>query len=174
LLPIPTLGGTGCVSQGPRRGRGPSLGIQTLRPYSPLGISKLMRRVVENYPASPRRSSAVLAFFPCIHHGPRAESRRGAVPYSDHDSRHVEVRVPDAHAHTRNCRTAAESWTIEEWRTTVATKQGSTSTTTISWFLPSCKLQPPINCFTSCPGPRYFFPCLFFNQINYLYSILDF
>jgi len=83
----------------PRQGRGLNSCIQILKPYSLSSISKLTRRKVENWPASPRRSSTFLAFFPSFHHD--AEMRQGATPHSDrdHDSR---VRITRRHpTHTR-------------------------------------------------------------------------
>ena len=136
-------------------GRGPSLDIQTHRSNSPLGIiSKLMGRqkIGKELVRPPKKTRLVFLS--------KVERRRGTMP-------HTLIMT-----HEFATRRRVESWTAREWRTTTATGQGSTTTT--SWFLPPCELHSPISCFNSCPCPRYFFLVHFLIQINYLYSIPDF
>jgi len=136
-------------------GEGPKSRYTNPRPNSPLGIiNKLMGRqkICRELARPPKKTTLV---FLC-----KAERRRGTTP-------HALITT-----HEFATRRRAESWTAREWRTTAATGQGSTTTT--SWFLPPCELHSPISCFNSCPCPRYFFLVHFLIQINYLYSIPDF
>jgi len=131
--------------QGVRRPRaqaamGSSLGIQTFRPYSQLGMSKLTWREVESWLAVPR-SLAFLAFFLSFHPGPRPEKRRGAAPHSDCNS---SLRCTHAESEATSC-VAADSQRVGLPENDTLRRQLGRA----PWrrFLPSCKLWSPVSCF---------------------------
>jgi len=133
-------------------------------PYSPLGISKLMRRETKNWPAGPKRSAAFLALFPSFHHGlPRTERRQGAAPQRRSQiatcefatRSRADTRVP---THTRGVRRCDEPHRrVRERRTTAATRTRQGSTTTTSWFLPSCELRSIVSVHVQALGIFYLF-----------------
>lgn len=116
----------GCDGRGPKRERGPSLGIQISRPYSPLG---------KELASCPKKQCRPLAFFP-FHH----EGRGGAAPHA-HTLEFVTRYREMPHAETaKESETESKRWTGGDSSTAahdggeVVTTQGSTTTTL---FLPS-------------------------------------
>ena len=120
-----------CDGRGLRQGGAQAQVYKPLMPYSSLGISKLTRREAKNWLASPRRRGA-------------APQCRSQIVTSEFATRScADARVP---TYTRGVGPGDEPRRrVRERCTTAATRTRQGSTTTTSWFLPSCELRSVVS-----------------------------